>query len=232
MGLIIASHRQESDSLKDFDWSRFSAVKIDFAPREPQLHMVTNDQSAIIRLAVQRVWAAGYRRIGFVMPRWWDEFVDLAWSAGFLAEQQRLAPKDRIPILYYSTPLRTESSRPNSPDYVIPRKALEKWLRTHKPEVLVSYGPFVRPCLTALGLSVPEDFAFAEIFLEESDGQTAGVHQNCHRVGQLAVELLAGQLHQHTFGIPSIPTATFVEGTWFDGKSLPPRRLRIPEVCP
>jgi LacI family transcriptional regulator len=222
-GLVLASHGQEAGSLTDFDWSSFSAVKIDYVPRELQLHMVTNDQSAIIRLAMQRILAAGYRRIGLVMPRWWDEFVNLAWSAGFLADQQRLAPKQRIPILYYAGTLRPEVSRRDSPEFVVPKSAFAKWLDAHRPEVLVSYGPFVRPCLAALGLSVPKDLAFVEIFLETTDGRTAGVRQNCQRVGELAVEILAGQLHQHVSGVPSVPTATYVEGTWFDGESLPKR---------
>ena len=80
-----------------FEWSRFSAVKIDYFPHQPELHNVTNDQCGIIRLAMQRVMAMGYRRIGFVMHRGWDHSVDHLWSAGFLCEQQNLAEGDRIP---------------------------------------------------------------------------------------------------------------------------------------
>src|SRR5690606_28938960 len=70
-GVIIASHRYEVDTELRFDWDRFSAVKIDFFPHEPTLHNVTNDQRAIVRLAMRRVIAAGYRRIGFVFPGVW-----------------------------------------------------------------------------------------------------------------------------------------------------------------
>ncbi len=31
----------------------------------------------------------------------------------------------------------------------------------------------------------------------------------------------AGQLRHDKFGVPEIPTTTFVEGTWFAGKSCP-----------
>ncbi len=226
-GLIIASHRQELKAPLDFDWSRFSAVKIDFAPREQPLHLVTNDQCSIIGLAMQRAMAAGYRRIGLVMPYWWDEFVDLAWSAGFLAHQQRLAPKERIPILYFSTLQRPDRLLTAGPEYLVPTDAIKKWLRAHRPEVLLSYGPFVRTRLAELGIAVPADLAFVEIFLEKPNGRIAGVHQNCLRVGELAVEIVAAQLQQHMYGIPPIPTATIVEGTWFDGESLPPHRRRI-----
>jgi LacI family transcriptional regulator len=222
-GLILASHRKEGDSLKDFDWSQFSAVKIDYSPLEPPLHMVTNDQTAIIRLAVQRVLAAGYRRIGFVMPRWWDEFVNLAWSAGFLVEQQQLSPKERLPILFYGGAERWETLQPDDSGNLVPGDVLEKWLRIHKPEVVLSCARFVLSSLAALGLSVPRELAFVEIFLEQCDGVLAGVHQNCRRVGEVAVEILAGQLHRNVRGVPNIPTATFIEGTWVEGRSLPGR---------
>jgi LacI family transcriptional regulator len=224
VGLIIASHRTEYTAPLDFEWSKFSAVKIDFAPRDQLLHIITNDQRTIISQAVQRVKAAGYRRIGFVMPHWWDEFVELAWSAGFLAEQQKFAAADRIPILYFSTPqLPAGSGALLGPDHAVPPAVLSSWLGTYRPEVIISFGPFVLGSLASLGLSVPRDVAFVETFLENTDGALAGIQQNCHRVGELSVEILAGQLHQHVYGVPSIPTATLVEGTWHDGASLPVR---------
>jgi LacI family transcriptional regulator len=154
---------------------------------------------------------------------WWDHFSDLAWSAGFLAEQQELPPAVRIPILRFDDAPRGGSVGTTEFRGRLPRKAFEKWLQRYQPEVLISREEFVEPQLTELELAVPRDIAFVEIFLEP-DGQTAGVRQNCVRVGELAVEILAGQLQQYIRGIPPFPTTTLVEGTWFDGKSMPPRR--------
>jgi LacI family transcriptional regulator len=103
---------------------------------------------------------------------------------------------------------------------VAPQEAFRAWLRQYRPEVLISKEQFVQPRLAELGLTVPRDIAFAEIFLDP-DGQTAGVRHNCERVGELAVEILDGQLQHYSYGVPSFPTTTLVEGTWFDGKSLP-----------
>ncbi|MEO5958580.1 MAG: LacI family DNA-binding transcriptional regulator, partial [Opitutaceae bacterium] len=77
-GVILASHRWNTGDVIRFDWRLFSAVKIDFFPHEPALHSVTNDQRAVMQLAMQRTIAAGYRRIGCVMPQWWDNVVDRA----------------------------------------------------------------------------------------------------------------------------------------------------------
>ena len=72
-----------------------------------------------------------------------------------------------------------------------------------------------------MGLRIPGDVAFVDVFWDEYNGQTAGVRQNHETVGALAVEILAGQLQHNKYGVPEIPTTTFVEGTWFDGASCP-----------
>lgn len=230
-GIILAPDEAETDGAVDFEWSRFCAVKIGSPPCARQLHRVTNDQRTIVALAMQRAMAAGYRRIGFVMPYWWDAVVARAWSAGFLGEQQLLDPTARIPILYFSSPARPGGESPFG-DQAVPAGALSAWLRRHRPEVIVSCEPFVRAPLAELGVSIPADIAFVDTFLETPDGATAGVHHNCHRVGELAVEVLAGQLQRHLSGLPAIPTTTLVEGTWHDGASLPARKSEVPQTTP
>lgn len=222
--VIVASHTEENDVALRLDWGKFCAVKIDFFPLATELHNVTNDQRAIVQMAMQRVGAAGYRRVGLVVPSWWDNGVRLAWSAGFLAMQQMLPVADRIPILNF--PEKSDLDRAKGEFAVRPasRATLGRWLAEHRPEVLISYLPFVRDTLHELGVTVPRDLAFVDVFLEsDSDRRVAGIRQNCQRVGELAVEILVGQLQQHSYGLPALPTITMVEGTWCDGDSLPQR---------
>jgi DNA-binding LacI/PurR family transcriptional regulator len=202
-GVIIASHVREIDDELHFDWTHFSAVKIDYFPHEPQLHLVTNDQLQIARLATQQVIERGYRRVAFVMDEGWDITVERLWSAGFLWEQQTLDPEDRIP------------------PFMIPRHGdVADWLEQQRPDVIVSKAEFVMPALGKLGWRVPRDVGFVDLFLQERNGKQAGVWQNHAEVGGLAVEILAGQLQQNKHGIPDIPTRTLVEGTWVDGASI------------
>ena len=212
-GIVLASHVREIDDELQFDWTRFSAVKIDYFPHQPHLPNVTNNQLHIIRLAMERVLAAGHRRIAFVMDEGWDITVDRLWSVGFLWSQQDLPVRQRLPI------------------YLIPhRTPLEDWLQQHRPEVVISKAEFVMPAFQRLGWQVPRDVAFADLFLEDFSGQVAGVRQNHREVGALAVEILAGRLQHNIRGVPAVPTTTFVDGTWFEGASLPPRVLAESEA--
>lgn len=226
-GLIVASHQREVDVALHLDWERFSAVKIDYFPHQPGLHNVTNNQSSIVRLAMRRVIAAGYRRIGFVMHRGWDHSVDHLWTAGYLCEQATLEADDQIPLLMFPRPEPVEAWMAESKSEVVaPLVEFERWYRRYRPEVIISKASFVQPCFAALGLRPPRDVAFVDVFLENFSGRTAGVRQNHETVGELAVEILAGQLHHNKYGVPEIPTTTYVEGTWFDGASCPRRRIK------
>jgi LacI family transcriptional regulator len=221
-GLIIASHSREMGDELQLDWKNFSAVKIDYFPHHPKLHNVTNNQCSIVRLAMQKVTAAGYRRVGFVMHRGWDHAVDHNWTAGYLCEQQHLPLKDRIaanifPELHPVERWFHEHNALVQVDF----KPFEKWLNRCQPEVLISKSAYVLPVLQKMGLKIPRDIAFVDLFLDQTDGLVAGVRQNHETVGAVAVEILAGQLQHNKFGVPEIPTTTFVEGTWYDGQSCP-----------
>jgi LacI family transcriptional regulator len=226
-GIVIASHGREMGDALQLDWNNFSAVKIDYFPHKPAVHNVTNNQCDIIRLAMQKVMAAGYRRIGFAMHRGWDHSVDHLWTAGFLCEQQALPPEAHIPAHLFPDQFPVERWLNESRgDVVADMTALKQWLDQYQPEVLISKGSFVLPVLRQLGLRVPQDIAFVDVFWEDDGGETAGVRQNHPTVGALAVELLAGQLQHNKRGVPAIPTTTYVEGTWFPGRSLPIRSIR------
>jgi LacI family transcriptional regulator len=173
---------------------------------------------------MRKVLAAGYKRIGFVVHRGWDHAVDHNWTAGFLCEQQHLSPKNRVPAHIFPEPLPVdrwffETNASVQADL----KPFAKWLKQHKPDVIVSKAAYVLPLLEQLGLKIPQDIAFVNLFLDQADGSMAGVRQNHDMVGGVAVEILAGQLQHNKFGLPEVPTTTFVEGTWYDGASCPNR---------
>ena len=226
-GIIIASHTREIDESLQFDWANFSAIKIDFFPHHPELHNVTNNQCNIARMAVRRAVEAGYKRIGLVMHRGWDHSVDHMWTAGFLVEQQQIPEEDRIPMCIFpaAEPVAAWFNESKG-EVCISDAEFAAWYRQWKPDVLIGKFSFVAPVLERMGLRVPEDVAFVDVFLDDLSGKFAGVHQNYEEVGALAVEFLAGQISQNKRGIPRIPTTTYVEGTWVEGASMPDKLHR------
>jgi len=203
-GVIVASHVREIDENLKFEWDNFSSVKIDYFPHTPRLHVITNNQMQVSRLAMQEILKAGYSRVGYVIDQGWDITVDNLYIAGFIWEQQKFPVEDRIP------------------PYLIPNKEpLHDWISRTKPQVIIGEKDSVFPALERLNLKVPEDIAFVDIFNKDTSGMIAGIKQNHLRVGQLAVEILSSQIQYNIKGIPQLPTTTHVDGTWISGKSLP-----------
>lgn len=236
-GLLLASHLPAAGGLEDFEWSRLCAVKIGTRPLAPALHRVTNDHAGIVRLAMRSVLAGGYRRIGFVLPKWCDALVDHAWSAGFLVEQNRLAPGTSIPILSVSGTRQPADALATGHDDHADVVVLEHWYRKHRPEVIIGFAPPILTLIERIGLVVPRDVGYVDLNAERGDPRLAGICQHGERVGEIAVEALVGQLQQNLFGLPEVPTTTLVDGSWVPGRSLPPLRLpgawdEEPACCP
>lgn len=221
-GVLLAAHTTGRTEPLEFDWDRFSAVKLGHLPHAPALHRVTNDAIGNIRLAIRRILGAGYRRVGLVLPKPWDEALDQGWTAGFVAEQNRMPEAQRIPILFHQLPRLAARDGDRRLGYATETAKLAHWLNEFQPDALLGSFPLVSGMLSELGVETARDIAFVDLLHEGSDPSVAGVHPNCHRVGEVAVEILIGHLQQNLRGLPSIPTTTLVSGVWCDGLSLPP----------
>ncbi|HEY0944700.1 MAG TPA: LacI family DNA-binding transcriptional regulator, partial [Opitutaceae bacterium] len=103
-GVLLASDATGRAEPLELDWERLSAVALGHSPLAPALHRVTTDATGNLRLALRQIRAAGYRRVGLVLPRSWDTAVDQGWSVGLVIEQNELPAAARIPTLFHSQP--------------------------------------------------------------------------------------------------------------------------------
>lgn len=225
-GAVVAAP-PSCGGLDELDWSRLSAVRLGAFPAAPALNQVSVDFGGVVSLAVDRTRGSGYRRIGFVVSRWWDDFAGQAWSRMIGAKQIELPAEERLPVLTLGAdwPTLDGTGQPAASPSDI--QNFVRWFKGCQPEVVVGLAPGIFAQFEKIGLAVPKEAAFADLFLEGAAGQCAGVRQNCERAGELAVEALAGQLQRNEFGLPSVPTVTSVTGTWVDGLTLPVASGRI-----
>jgi LacI family transcriptional regulator len=93
--------------------------------------------------------------------------------------------------------------------------------------VILGLCPALPELLRRANLRVPSEVAYADLFLRDTFQVVAGVRTHCPRVGELAVEMLAAQLEQNSFGLPAVPAVTSVGGDWCEGASLPVRTPRV-----
>lgn len=218
-GLLLAGAYPDSDGPLDFDWSQFSVVRIGRRAHTPALHRVTSDALGAMRLAVRRVVAAGYRRPGLILSQAGDDAADRAFSLGFFTEQNRLSLERPIPIFFDRNSL--PCNRSATADAAVKAAELDRWLDEFQPDVILGSFAHGSRLSSTFDFVVPSRLAFADPFDADPDVGLAGIRQNQERVGELAVEILAGQLQQNVCGAPAVPTTTLVESVWCDGASLP-----------
>ncbi|MCX6955308.1 MAG: LacI family DNA-binding transcriptional regulator [Verrucomicrobia bacterium] len=208
-GLLLPPHRHGL-SLAGFDWSEYSVVRLGLSVPEPRAHAVVCDHSDCVTLAYARIHAHGYRRIGFVSSPMFDHNTRGNFRAGYLRQQADLASaRDRLkPLLLDETP---------GPANLAPLRA---WLATERPDAIITSLPLMRGLLAKLGVRVPRDLAVATTSVLDGNFP-AGIDQNCHEIGAVALRMLAGLIHQNERGVPRFFRRTLVEGRWVDGPSLP-----------
>ncbi|AHF90951.1 LacI family transcriptional regulator [Opitutaceae bacterium TAV5] len=194
----------------DFDFSGFAAVEIGHTVSSPNLHRVSINYYAVIRLAMERLRATGHRRIGLATTSQVDNRVNHLSLAAFLAERHN-DPK------HFVAPL-TRSHWD--------RESLGPWLQAKRPDAIMvplagDHGLF-GTLLRDLSVSVPRDLSL--VCLDSLPGsRQSGVVQDLEAAGRAAVDLVTSHVERADFGVPRRPQMIVVDGDWQDGDSFMPR---------
>jgi LacI family transcriptional regulator len=207
-GLIISPVADPGTRL-DIDWSHFSCATIGYSFTEPRLHRAAANLREGMTRALSECQSRGFKRIGFALPASTDARVNHSWLAGYLAWQQFIPKKDRLPVLLEDGPLENQ---------------LPGWLNAHNPDVIISPNSEFLRWLPALGKRVPEDISLITLsYPDDKDGTIAtlsGINQNNFSIGEASVDLVVSQLQHNDTGLPGHPRVMLIDGFWNEGGSL------------
>jgi DNA-binding LacI/PurR family transcriptional regulator len=204
-GLLISPHRRDRAHLSRlFDWQNYSAVSFGFSLAWPKLHVVTNAQFGASVQAIRRLRALGYRRIGYVTTKQFEQRTDRNFMGGYLVEQRRLDLADHIPPF-----VQGEAGEPDLADWV------KKW----KPEAIWDVNSGMARQMWAA--QKRGGCALALGALGDEDTGLAGIDQDSRLIGRTAVDTVVAMIHAQERGIPKAPKRILVEGRWRDGPSAP-----------
>lgn len=188
---------------------QFTIVSVGTRFERPSLHYSSDDQYECGRLAVQRLWQMGYRRIGYVGETRVERIVNGRFLAGYFSTLQSELGGVALP------PLLTERD-----EEVIP------WLRRVAPQAIITANRRLLSVVRRHGVRVPEEVALAHLNVDDAEsaapGEIAGVRQDNAGVGSNAVELLVNLLYQNEVGVPEHPKGLQVHGAWVDGATARP----------
>jgi DNA-binding LacI/PurR family transcriptional regulator len=213
-GLLIPPHPVPPD-WGDFDWSKFSILRLGLSVPVPDSHVVTSDHQRAVLMAFDKMNRYGYERVSLVVCADFDRHLGGNYIGGFAAAQKLFRFRHLLPPLLTNEPVYA-----TQPDKA--KLLLQKWLKQHRPDAILSAVVGVPAMIRELGYRIPEDIAVAgtTIFDVPVD---AGINQNPEDIGRIAVQMLVSQINLSERGVPAVPCRTLVESAWQDGKSMPDR---------
>jgi LacI family transcriptional regulator len=106
------------------------------------------------------------------------------------------------------------------------KSRLLPWWEQNRPDVVVSVGWEVYHWLLERGLRIPRDLAFAQLSLDGTYPDIAGIEQKSALIGAAAVDLIVGQLYRNECRPPDVPKILLIDGAWVHGASAPGRPAR------
>ncbi|MCC5807672.1 MAG: LacI family DNA-binding transcriptional regulator [Opitutales bacterium] len=201
----------------DLEWSRFASVVIGLGETTAPVDRVENDQLHSADETVERLIAAGHRRIGMVF----------GWKNAHRPLFERYSMAFRQALFRHGRPTRDAVYAPE--EYSL--EGFRRWLERFSPDAVVGIHSQRMKDLVSLGYAVPAQISFACCDLWDADlaAGIAGIRYRYEAVGAHSVDLLTGMIRRNQRGCPELPTLTTLPGEWVDGKTIR-ARLRAERV--
>ena len=205
---VIVGPLQDQDKAPVFPWDQFALATIGYSLHAPAIARATHAHFRGMNRAMDELISRGYRRIGYVTSKDFEERVSSLWGAAYDYNQRRLAAAGRIEPLVYEG--EADSVR------------LREWVSATKPDALINALPNVYELMTELGIKAPRDLGFVHLDLPQHlrKAGVCGIDQLSETVGAYTLELVANQIYTDTSGIPKHPVTQLVEGVWVDGRTV------------
>jgi DNA-binding LacI/PurR family transcriptional regulator len=178
-----------------WDFSVFASAALGRSLERPRIHQVSPHHSANIIGLYRAMREAGYQRIGLLLTRFQSEQVDHGWVAGF-SRLQYEGETGALPVPQLKR-LEAESVR--------------RFIREHQPDALIMQETWE---LKRLKHELGSEFARLPVFMPgrvASEG-LPGMDECAESVGEIAMDVVIGQVHANTMGVPDEPRTTLVTG--------------------
>jgi LacI family transcriptional regulator len=96
-----------------------------------------------------------------------------------------------------------------------------KWLRRHKPDVLVAADEQVIDALESSQVKILGDMGVVLYYKEQRVKKYSGLFVDSGYVGEVAAKLLISMIENNQRGLPAMSTATYVDASRWDVGEVP-----------
>lgn len=204
-GVILAPPHPDLRALP-LCWERYACVGTGYTQEDQQFDRVANDHHQDVVIAWRELLRLGYTSIGMCLPEYIFRGTGPRWVASFLACQEKISRKLRIPIF---------AGSPKEGSF----KKFRRWRERWRPDVLITLSGYEKEWLDAMHLRIPEDIGLF-CLIRPPDSPFAGVEERNDCLGSTALEIVAAKIGRNDFGLPALRKLILIEGRFFDGGSI------------
>ncbi len=195
----------------DFDISALSVAAMGLDYAHPIMHRAASDRYDQVFLAVERLEALGYRRIGLALLDFGLQRERRRWLAGYYAAMDERPREERLPPIRFG---------PAYDAGYLP--AFQGWYKKYQPEAILGVDSTFLDFAEQAGLQVPRDFAYAALHTNYRPREgLAGVDHQRERVLKAVIDLVTAQLLRGEKGSPAWPKTVRIPSRWQDGMTAP-----------
>lgn len=189
------------------EWANFSSVAFGYSMPAPAINRASCHHYEAARMALSRLRALGYHRVGFATTQTASERIDDGFLSAVDIDNRNIPPE--VQVVPWVAGRREATS-----------KKLVQWFRRQKPDVILTDIPRIFEWLKRENLSVPDDVAVAITSWHEGS-PAAGINQNSEFIGAAAVEMLVQQIYHNERGVPQHARYNLVAAQWENGMTAP-----------
>jgi LacI family transcriptional regulator len=168
-----------------------------------------NNHFQTARSAVDAALRHGCVRPGLVLVDQLDRQLDRRFSAGFRAGLHDIAPAPAPGT--HAAPLLMQQ---------LDRAVFAKWVKTERPDVIITDQVAVLEWLRDFKISVPAEIGLIHLDWMPHLRDWAGMNQNSRLIGVAAADLVIGQMTRNEVGPPDHPSLVLIESDFVAGPSL------------
>jgi LacI family transcriptional regulator len=190
-GVLLAPNYSRPDPRYELEWPKFAAVLLGSSLVNTGVTRVARDYYHDAKLALARLEAAGFARIGLALDSSTHERTDRRYAAAF-REHGGTAARFHL----------VDASRPEAAQ----RTRYGRWLTSAKPDAVLTDFSRSQEWSTA-------PLPHARLMLRPGE-KGPGVRADFARVGAEAMRMLDGLLRENRLGLLSEPVSVLVPGAW------------------
>ncbi|MFA7344547.1 MAG: LacI family DNA-binding transcriptional regulator [Terrimicrobiaceae bacterium] len=207
VGILIGrTTRNHAPERFFFDWNKFAVVAVDAGTTAFLCHNVLANHVCAVGRLLRTLRARGFRRIGAVLRNDHARRLHSHEIGAYSYGQLELPASERIPIC--------DAAPRSNPDRIV------RWVRRHRPEVVISRQEETIDVLRSAGLRVPGDLHFAALEVLDARSGIAGFEyvKSCYAEAVIQLDAL---LRHNLLGLPPARGVHLIDPPWRPGATLP-----------